>query len=101
MSVEKIKEYIDALCRPGESTDNILMTITEMMNYLMAHPELVARAPPFRAEMRRKAYEIFGIYVGADCPYNQGIAVEAADTARCFLRFLHYVVPLNEEYVVA
>lgn len=98
MSIEKINEYIDILCKSGESQDNILVAITDMMNYLMAHPQLVARAPPFRDEIRRKAYEIFGLYIGPNCPYNQGIAVEAADTARCFLRFLHYVVPLNQEF---
>jgi hypothetical protein len=96
---EKIKEYIGRLCDTANNINTTLKVFTDMMNYLMAHPDLVARAPPFRAEMRVKAAEIFNLYVGADCPYDQGVAVEAADTARAFLRFLWYVVPLNEEFV--
>jgi hypothetical protein len=98
MSVERIKEFIGLLCAPDNDMNKSLKVFTDMMNYLMAHPGLVARAPPFRAEMRTKAAEIFNLYVGTGCPYDQGIAVEAADTARVFLRFLWYNVPLNEEF---
>jgi hypothetical protein len=97
MSLAKIYNYIDRLCKPGETPNNILVAFTDFANYMMANPQILASTPVLREEMRRKAYEVHAIPTVMN-PHDQGIAIEAADTAAVFLRFLFYVLPLNEEY---
>ncbi len=98
MSLQKIYSYIDRLCKPGATPDDILVAFTDFANYMMGNPTILATTPQLRSEMRLKAYEVHAL-PNQPNPHNQGIVNEAADTAAVFLRFLHYVLPLHEEYV--